>query len=79
MTLDEFKSAKREWVDYVNYDFPEERMGTGDKLILRRVVEERAKHFRENFPDTSIRSTIFLLDVRLEMERYGYRTKPIRG
>ncbi len=71
--------AKRSWIKSIKYDFPDEKMGLGDKLILRRVLEERVTHFIESFPDISPACAYFFLDVDLEMEKYGFKVKQSLG
>lgn len=74
MNLDSDKSLIREFVKSSRLDFPDERMGTGDKLILKRVAREELDMFRANYPEYSARSALFILTLRKAMEKYGYKT-----
>jgi len=60
----------------VNWDFPEERLGPGDKLLLEKTV--RKQYY--SFSDTGAgwQNAGFAQAVRTEMKKYGFKPREMR-
>jgi len=66
-----------EGIRSIDRHFPYDRFGTGDKLLLGKVIREEIKRFEECGQGKLIRSAGFIQSVLCEMERYGYRPEKL--
>ena len=66
----------REWNRNIYRNFYD-AFGTGDKLLLGRVIREEIKRFEKAGQRRLIRTAGFIQSVLCEMEGYGYRPKKL--